>query len=93
MIYYSLSNKQPAGSGVGQSGRFSIVSIFEFSIWESQIRTNQLWMFFDTMSDFNVPGSRTKQNTMNFRKSTVSGGPEPSGTTKLPAPRPDDAAL
>ena len=27
--------------------------------------------FFDTMSDFNVPGSRPKKNTMKFRKSTV----------------------
>ena len=24
----------------------STISIFEFSIWESQIRTNELWMFF-----------------------------------------------
>ena len=27
--------------------------------------------FFDTMSDFNVPGSRPNKNTMTFRKSTV----------------------
>ena len=29
-------------------------------------------VFFDTMSDFNVPGSRPNKNTMKFRKSTVS---------------------
>ena len=28
-------------------------------------------VFFDTMSDFNVPGSRPNKNTMKFRKSTV----------------------
>ena len=28
-------------------------------------------VFFDTMSDFNVPGSRPSKNTMKFRKSTV----------------------
>ena len=28
-------------------------------------------VFVDTMSDFNVPGSRPNTNTMKFRKSTV----------------------
>ena len=28
-------------------------------------------VFFDTMSDFNVPGSRPKKSTMKFRKLTV----------------------
>ena len=30
-------------------------------------------VFFDTMSDFNVPGSRPNKNTMKFRKSTARG--------------------
>ena len=32
---------------------------------------NDCGCFFDTMSDFNVPRSRPKKNTMKFRKSTV----------------------
>ena len=39
----------------------SIISIFEFSIRESQSEQIDCGCFFDTMSDFNVPGSRPKK--------------------------------
>ena len=49
----------------------SIISIFEFSIWESQIRTNWLRMFFWHDVGFQCARVSAQKNTMKFRKSTV----------------------
>ena len=51
----------------------SIISIFESSIWESQIRTNWLWMFFWHDVGFQCARVSAQRNTMKFRKSTVVG--------------------
>ena len=48
----------------------SIISIFEFSIWESQIRTNSLWIFW-TRCRISMCQGLGPKNTMKFRKSTV----------------------
>ena len=48
-----------------------INSIFEFSIWESQIRTNWLWMFFRLDVGFRCARVSAQKNTNTFRKSTV----------------------
>ena len=53
----------------------SIISIFEFSIWESQIRTNQLWMIVWHDVGFQCARVSSQRNTMKFRKSTVSVNP------------------
>ena len=42
--------------------------LFNLSLKSEQINCG---CFFDTMSDFNVPGSRPNKNTMKFRTSTV----------------------
>ena len=52
----------------------SIISIFEFSIWESQIRTNWLRMFFWHDVGFQCASVSAQKNTMKFRKSTVPFG-------------------
>ena len=49
----------------------SIISIFEFSIGESQIRANSLWMFFWHDVGFQCARVSAQQSTMKFRKSTV----------------------
>ena len=49
----------------------SIISIFEFSIWESQIRTNYLWMFFWHDVGFQCARVSAQTNTMKFRKSKL----------------------
>ena len=50
----------------------SIISIFEFSIWESQIRTHQLWIVVWHDVGFQCARVSAQKNMMKFRKSTVS---------------------
>ena len=49
----------------------SIISIFEFSVWESQIRTNSLWRFFWHDVGFQCARVSAQKNTMKFGKSTA----------------------
>ena len=58
----------PEKMACGRSPQFQSSNLQFESLKSEQINCG---CFFDTMSDFNVPGSRPNKNTMKFRKSTV----------------------
>ena len=60
----------------GLGGIFGAVGFHNFNLRIFNLRVSNpnkliVDVFFDTMSHFNVPGSRPNKNTMKFRKSTV----------------------
>ena len=53
--------------GPGKVRSLSIISIFEFQFESLKSEQIHCGCLFDTMSDFNVPGSRPQKTRLNFR--------------------------
>ena len=84
IIWFAIKSTRPdlvwrrpePSASLASLAMFLTVAFHNFNLRNFNLRVSDpskliVDVFFDTMSDFNVPGSRPNKNTMKFRKPTV----------------------